>query len=443
MFKLDTPLARMKAIASGLLLMAAALYVTALELAHAQPVFASYLKAFSEAAMVGAIADWFAVTALFRRPLGLPIPHTAIIPRNKARIGANLGEFICTHFLSREQVLAKVGEFICTHFLSREQVLAKVGEFDTAKRLAEWLSNPAHATALSSLSLRLASHSVGALRDERVSQFVRSTAFARLEQIDLARMSGQLLEVLTDDGRAQEVLEGVLDQIDLMMQSEATQQRIADLIAAELDILRFTIFGKEISFSGAAGTWTSDKLVKRISTVISEVNEDPEHELRKHFDEQLLALVAKLKDDPAFRLRASQLRAQLIQHPALHSYLTGLVDSVVDWFEADIHSDTSTLRQHLNAGVLKLGEALSEDPAMQSWINEQVLALAGPMVERYRAQIGDYIRDRIEQWNEEELVEQLEAQVGRDLQFIRINGTLVGGIVGVLIHVGTQVFVHG
>lgn len=110
------------------------------------------------------------VTALFRRPLGLPIPHTAIIPRNKARIGANLGEFICTHFLSREQVLGKVGEF------------------DTAKRLAEWLSNPAHATALSNLSLRLAGHSVGALRDERVSQFVRSTAFARLEQIDLARM---------------------------------------------------------------------------------------------------------------------------------------------------------------------------------------------------------------------------------------------------------------
>ena len=425
MFKLHTPLARMKAVASGLLLMAAALYVTALELAHAQPVFAGYLKAFSEAAMVGAIADWFAVTALFRRPLGLPIPHTAIIPRNKARIGANLGEFICTHFLSREQVLAKVGEF------------------DTAKRLAEWLSNPAHATAFSNLSLRLAGHSVGALRDERVSQFVRSTALARLEQVDLACISGQLLEVLTDDGRAQEVLEGVLDQIDLMMQSEATQKRIADLIAAELDILRFNIFGKEISFSGVAGTWTSDKLVKRISTVISEVNEDPEHELRKHFDEQLLALVAKLKDDPAFRLRASQLRAQLILHPALHSYLTGLVDSVVDWFEADIHSDQSTLRQQLNAGVLKLGEALSEDAAMQSWINEQVLALAGPMVERYRAQIGDYIRERIEQWNEEELVEQLEAHVGRDLQFIRINGTLVGGLVGVLIHVGTQVFVHG
>lgn len=146
-------------------------------------------------------------------------------------------------------------------------------------------------------------------------------------------------------------------------------------------------------------------------------------------------------DDPAC-LRASQLRAQLIQHPALHSYLTGLVDGVVDWFEADIQSETSILRQHLNAGVLKLGEALSEDAAMQSWINEQILALAGPMVERYRAQIGNYIRERIEQ-NEEELVEQLEAHVGRDLQFIRINGTLVGGLVGVLIHVGTQVFVHG
>jgi uncharacterized membrane-anchored protein YjiN (DUF445 family) len=419
MLKLHTPLARMKAVASGLLLMAAALYVTALELAHAQPVFASYLKAFSEAAMVGAIADWFAVTALFRRPLGLPIPHTAIIPRNKARIGANLGDFICTHFLSREQVLIKVSEF------------------DTAKRLAEWLSAPANASALSGLAVRLAAHGVGALRDDRVRQFVRSTAFARLEQIDLARVSGQLLEVLTDDGRAQEVLEGVLDQIDLMIQSEATQKRIAELIAAELGYSPVSLFGKEISFASVAGAYSAEKLVKSTCSLISEINKDPEHELRKEFDEQLLTLVAKLKDDPAFRLRASQLRAELIQHPALHSYLTGLVDDVVDWFEADIHSDTSTLRQHLNAGTLKLGEALSEDVAMQSWINEQILALAGPMVERYRAQIGNYIAERIEAWNEEELVEQLETHVGRDLQFIRINGTLVGGLVGVLIHVGT------
>lgn len=421
MFKLQTPLARMKAVAGGLLLMAAALYVTALEMVHVHPVFAGYLKAFSEAAMVGAIADWFAVTALFRRPLGLPIPHTAIIPRNKARIGKNLGDFICTHFLSREQVLAKVSEF------------------DTAKRLADWLSQPANATALSGLAVRLAGHGVGALRDERVRQFVRSTAFARLEQVDLARMSGQLLEVLTDDGRAQEVLEGVLDQVDELMQSESTQKRIADLIAAELDILEFSLFGKQISFSGLAGDWTSEKLVKRISVVITEVNKDPEHELRKAFDKQLHAFIAKLKDDPAFRLRASQLRSQLIQHPALHDYLTSLVDDVVNWFETDIRSDASTLREHLNNGALKLGEALSEDAAMRGWINEQMLIAAGPLVERYRAQIGHYIAERIEAWNEQELVAQLEAHVGKDLQFIRINGTLVGGLVGVVIHGGTQV----
>ncbi|MFJ3523854.1 DUF445 domain-containing protein [Pseudomonas sp. NPDC090203] len=420
MFKPQTPLARMKAVASGLLLIAACLYITALELTQIYPTFAGYLKAFSEAAMVGAIADWFAVTALFRRPLGLPIPHTAIIPRNKARIGANLGDFICTHFLSREQVLAKVSEF------------------DAARRVSQWLSVPANATQLSGLAVSLAGHGVGALRDERVRQFVRGTALARLEQVDLARMSGQLLEVLTDDGRAQEVLEGVLDKVDAMMQSEATQQRIAQMIAAELDVLRFSVFGKEFSFSGMAGNWSSDKLVRKISTVISEVNADPEHELRKAFDEQLHTLIEKLKEDPAFRLRASQLRAQLVQHPALHGYLTGLVDDLVNWLETDIRSDDSTLRLHLNSGVLKLGEALREAPAMRSWINEQLLIAAGPMVERYRAQIGNYIAERIDAWNEHELVEQLEAQVGKDLQFIRINGTLVGGLAGLMIHGGTQ-----
>lgn len=420
MLKFDTPLTKMKAIASGLLLLAALLYVVALLLTLAHPTFGGYLGAFSEAAMVGAIADWFAVTALFRHPLGLPIPHTAIIPRNKARIGANLGDFICTHFLSREQVLHKVQEF------------------DAAKRLADWLSREENATALSGLAIKLASHGVGALRDERVRHFVRGTAVDRLGQVDLARISGQLLEVFTDDGRAQEVLDELLAHIDVWMQGDETQQRIAKVISSELDVLRFSFFGKELPLHNMAGNWSSRKLVKRLSEVITEINHDPDHPLRKHFDEQLVNLIHKLKEEPSFRLRADQLRAQLIQHPALHAYLTGLVDDVVNWFEADIAQEHSELRAHLGKGTRKLGEALSEDLPMQAWINDQILALAGPLVERYRSEIGRYIAERIEAWNDEELVEQLESQVGKDLQFIRINGTLVGGLVGVLIHLATE-----
>jgi uncharacterized membrane-anchored protein YjiN (DUF445 family) len=414
MFKRATPLTKMKAFATGLLLLAALLYVVALVLTPDHPTFGGYLKAFSEAAMVGAIADWFAVTALFRHPLGLPIPHTAIIPRNKARIGANLGDFICTHFLSREQVLHKVQEF------------------DAAKRLAQWLCKEQNAVALSGLAIKLASHGVGALRDERVRHFVRGTALARLEQIDLARISGQLLEVLTDDGRAQEVLDELLGHMDVWMQGEATQQRIAEIISSELDVLRFDFF------RSLAGNWSSKKLVKRLSEVISEVNQDPDHPLRQHFDEQLVNLVHKLKEEPAFRLRADQLRAQLMQHPALLGYLSGLVDDVVNWFENDIGQEDSELRSYLGKGTRKLGEALAEDLPMQAWINDQILAMAGPLVERYRSEIGRYIAERIEAWNDQELVEQLESQVGKDLQFIRINGTLVGGLVGVLIHLATE-----
>jgi len=416
MFKLQTPLSRMKAVATSLLLVAAALYVTALALMPTYPGFAGYLRAFSEAAMVGAIADWFAVTALFRRPLGLPIPHTAIIPQNKARIGANLGNFICEHFLSREQVLQKVTEF------------------DTARRLAAWLSKADNAAALSGIAVKLASHGIEALRDERVRQFVRNTAIAKLEQVDLAKISGQLLEVLTDDGRAQEMLDEVLDQIDRSLQGEAMQQRIAELLAAEFNFLRWRVFGKELSLHNIAGNWSAERVVKRISSVISEVNQDPDHPLRAHFDEQLHSLVRKLKEDPAFRVRAAQLRAQIIQHPALHGYLTGLVDDLVDWFETDIHSEDSELRHRLGQGARKLGTALAEDSEMQAWINDQILLMAGPLVERYRAAIGRYIAERIEAWDEDELVEQLEGQVGKDLQFIRINGTLVGGLVGVTIH---------
>jgi uncharacterized membrane-anchored protein YjiN (DUF445 family) len=265
-----------------------------------------------------------------------------------------------------------------------------------------------------------------------VRHFVRGTALARLEQVDLARISGQLLEVLTDNGRAQEMLDELLGHMDVWMQGEATQQRIAGIISSELDVLRFDFF------RSLAGNWSSKKLVKRLSEVISEVNQDPDHPLRQHFDEQLSELVRKLKQESAFRLRADQLRAQMIGHPALHAYLTGLVDDVVNWFEEDIAQENSELREHLGKGARKLGEALSQDLPMQAWINDQILAMAGPLVERYRSEIGRYIAERIEAWNDEELVEQLESQVGKDLQFIRINGTLVGGLVGVLIHLATE-----
>lgn len=415
----NSPLARMKSVALGLLLLAALLYVLASRMAAAHPAW-GYLAAFAEAAMVGAIADWFAVTALFRHPLGLPIPHTAIIPRKQARLGRNLADFICTHFLTTPQVMAKLQSF------------------DAAGRLAGWLGKPEHAAAVGEHLVGIARYGVGALRDERVRQFIQRTATAKLREVDLAAVSGQLLDVLTSEGRHQAVLDEVLAQLDAWLQSEATQQRIAASLSAQFSSLRFRLFGKDIPLDEKAGQWSADKVVRRVSALIGEVSRDREHELRGQFDAWMAGFIERLKADPDFRLKGEQIREQLLAHPRVAGYLRGLWDELVDWLQADLADPESSLRRRLIQLSLRLGAALTADAEMRRWINEQLLEVTPSLVERYRDSIGRYIAERVEAWDSAELVGQLERVVGRDLQFIRINGTLVGGLVGLLLHALSQ-----
>ena len=415
----SSPLARMKALALGLLLLAAALYALAVHLLPSHPGW-GYLAAFAEAAMVGAIADWFAVTALFRHPLGLPIPHTAIIPRKQARLGRNLADFICTHFLATPQVMAKLEAF------------------DAAARLAGWLRLPANAEALGRQLVGVARYGLHALRDERVRQFIQRSATRRLRELDLAHLAGQLLDMLTYERRHQAMLDELLAQLDALLQDEAVQQRIAAGLSSEFSALRFRLFGRDIPLDEKAGQWSADKLVRRVSELIGEISRDPQHELRGKFDACLLRFVARLKDDPAFRLKGEQIREQLLAHPALSGYLRELWDDLVDWLQADLTDPDSTIRRRLVRLCLRLGEALARDAAMRRWINDQLLEVAPRLVERHREDIRRYIAERVERWNSDELVALLEHNVGKDLQYIRINGTLVGGMVGLGLHALTR-----
>lgn len=417
----SSPLARMKAIALGLLLLAAGLYVLATRLLVLHPGW-GYLQAFAEAAMVGAIADWFAVTALFRRPLGLPIPHTAIIPRKQVRLGQNLADFICTHFLATPQVMSKLEAF------------------DAAARLAAWLRQPAHADGLAGQLVGVARYGIQALRDERLLMFVQAVATSRLRQVDFARFGGQLLELLTHERRHQAVLDELLGELDLLLQDEAVQQRIAAGLSSEFSALRLRLFGKDIALDEKAGQWSTERLVRRVSELIGEISRDERHELRSKFDACLLRFVARLKDDPAFRLKGEQIRDQLIAHPAVAGYLRELWGDLVNWLQFDLERPDSLLRQRLGELCRRLGESLAEDTTLRRWLNDQVLAAAPLLVERYREDIRRYIAERVERWNSAELVGQLERSVGKDLQYIRVSGTLVGGAVGLLLHALTGLF---
>lgn len=414
------PLRQMKRLALYLLLAAAWLYALATLLHDAHPLF-GYLAAFAEAAMVGAIADWFAVVALFRRPLGLPIPHTAIIPQSKQRIGENLATFICQHFLGTEQVLAKIREF------------------DPAARLADWLSQPRHARLLGRLMTDAARYSLDALSDQRVQNFIRDTAIARLEQFDLARTGGQMLGILTSERRHQAVLDELLRMLDELMAHPEVQARVAESIAQELRNLEYLGWTmKRLGMDEWGGQLSTNKLVSGLSSLIAEVSHDPQHPLRLRFDQYMADFIERLQHDPELHLRGEEIKAHLLQHPQLGETLALAWHDILNWLGDDLAREDSSIRARISDSALLLGEKLHSDRAMQDWINEQLLATAPQWIEKYREDIRHHIAARVDAWGTDELVSTLENNIGYDLQFIRINGTLVGGTIGLLIYTLTQ-----
>jgi len=409
----QSPVTRMKLVAGALLLLAAVLYVIAKAMEPRHPAWA-YLSSFAEAAMVGGVADWFAVTALFRHPLGLPIPHTAIIPRSKARIGRNLSTFITTHFLSTPLVLAKLEAL------------------DIGSRLARWLQHPANAEAVGRQLVGVARFGVDSLRDERVQAFVRAKLIDRARRADLAPLCGELLEMLTRQGKHQAMLDEALIKVDELLQDDDTRALVADAITAEVRTLRYLGLGK------AVGGWSANKFVDGVSAVIAEVAGDPDHPLRERFDEHVAQYIDRLKHDPGYKLEVERIVAQLLEHPATTSYLQTLWQELTAWLQADLESPESRIGQRIVRLTKGLGDSLAADTAIRTWINEQLMTAAPGLLERYRGQIGKYIAQRVENWESRELVEQMEQSVGKDLQYIRINGTLVGGLVGLLLHALTQ-----
>ncbi len=405
--------ARMKAIALALLLGAAALFIVARVMHDAHPAW-GYIAAFSEAAVIGAMADWFAVVALFRRPLGLPIPHTAIVPSNKSRIGRNLAGFI-------------VGNFLAT-----DQVLDKLRRFGAGARLAGWLADPARAAKLAGHVTAALGYALGILDDERVRGFIRRALLARLAQADLSLLAGRLLDTLTADRRHQALLDEALRQLGQLLEDEEVQEKIAGIIADDLKLLRY------VGLSQLAAKLATERLIAGFGRLVAELGEDEAHPLRLRFDSFMHDFVERLKNDPALRERVGRLQQELLEHPQLHGYLQGLWDEAQAWLRRDLAGSDSQIRNRLAEAARALGEKLQDDPPMQQWIDAQLLEAAPRWIERYREDIRAYIVARVDDWDTAELTDELERNIGRDLQFVRINGTLVGGLIGLAIHAATQ-----
>jgi uncharacterized membrane-anchored protein YjiN (DUF445 family) len=402
----------MQWLATGLLLLAALVYAASASLEPRYP-WLSYVSATAEAAMIGAIADWFAVTAIFRHPLGLRfIPHTAVIPRNKARIAAGLSTFIQQNFLSAEAVLARIRHM------------------QPARTLCNWLLQPRNAGMLAAYFGRLLAYALAAVDDARVRSFLLQALTDRARRADVAGTLAQVLDLLTENRRHHALLDEALAGVDDLLAREDTRRFIAREVAGSAPLLKY--------FSDLFHLKLDEKAALRIVDVavrkLSEVRQDHDHELRRRFDAFVAGYVEKLKHDEALRARVHTLRDELLASPALADYVGGLWRELRGWLESDVPREKAALL------IRHLGETLEADPAIRQWIDEQVLAAAPPLVEEHRAKIGRFIEDQINAWQEARLVEELERHVGADLQYIRINGTVVGGLVGLAIALVTDYF---
>jgi uncharacterized membrane-anchored protein YjiN (DUF445 family) len=403
-------LKRMKLLATGLLLLAGAVYVAARALEPGRP-WLHYVAAAAEAAMIGAIADWFAVVALFHHPLNLSfIPHTAILPRNKARIAEGLSQFIQQNFLSSAAVVARIAAF------------------RPAETLCRWLVRRENAETLAAYATRLVSYALTAVDDERVRGFLARVVTDALGRADVATALAQLLDVLTENERHHALLDEALAGLDELLAREATRRFIAEEVRKSSPVLLRAInqmLGLKLDERAAL------KIVDVALKKVSEVRRDREHELRERFDAFVRRFIERLKSDPAMREKIHRMRDEALDNPALAGYVGGLWDEFRAWLPGG-------MRGRLPGLIVELGEKIDADPAIREWIDEQILSALPPLVDEHRAKFGRFIEDQILSWQEEKLVAELERHIGPDLQYIRINGTVVGALAGLAIAALTQ-----
>lgn len=398
----------MKALAAGLLVLAAVVFLVARR--YPGSTVAGYVEAGAEAAMVGALADWFAVTALFRRPLGLPIPHTAIIPERKDDIGKGLGTFVQGNFLSGPVIAEKV---------------RSVG---VASRIGRVLADPDNAAKLAANAGDAVQAAVDVLRDEDIAPAVEQMVTDRVAALPAAALAAKVLDAAIEDGHHHAVFDSLLHGTFRLI--ETNEGTIRDRVRQE------------------SPWWVpevvDERVVAKISSsaqrFLSDVAADPDHPVRAQVDERVREMASRLRESPEMAARGEELKAQLMSHPALRSWTSTLWHDLKASIVSASADPNSELRSRLEEGIVRLGQHLQEDEELQAkldaWTERTVLYV----LDQYREEVADLIAGTVARWDADDASRRIELQVGRDLQWIRINGTVVGGLVGLTIHALTTVF---
>lgn len=394
---------QMKRRATWLLVAAAVIYVVSrlLEIHHP---WAGFIRATAEASMVGGLADWFAVTALFRHPLGIPIPHTAIVPSRKDRVGRTLGAFVQRNFLTREVIGGRLRGL------------------QIADRLARWVAEPENASTIARHAGTSLAAAAQVLRDEDVQSLIDRSVANRIRSTRVAPLAGKLLSVVTEGGRHQELLDEAI-------------KLLARAVEENSDLIRERV---ERESPWWVPTAIDDriyrKIVSGIERTLIDVRDDPYHPLRERFDAALREFVERLQHSPQTAARAEALKQELLDTDAVRQFSASLwVDAkaaLLRYAENPGQATAGTLERALTT----FADTVLNDPALLQKVDDVIVEVAVFLVARYQDDVADLIAHTVQNWDAEATSQRVELAIGRDLQFIRINGTIVGGLAGLVIY---------
>jgi uncharacterized membrane-anchored protein YjiN (DUF445 family) len=396
--------AGMKRAATGLLIAMAGLFAVTRWLEPNYP-WLSYVKAFAEAAMVGGLADWFAVTALFRHPLGLPIPHTAIIPRNKDRIGEALANFINENFLV-PSVVAR-----------------RMRNIDVAAAAGRFLRSPAQGTRIRHGASRLIADIFEGLDDERLGGIVKGAIAGRIEKMEVSPLLGHALASAINEDRHVPMLEAAIRWMARAL--DANEELIRDMVHKKANWV-LKIAGLDAKLA--------DAILDGLRKLTAEMSTDPAHPVRIKVEEALAQLANDLQTKPETRARVEEMKGQLLANRSVALWIDTLWQKGREAMIRAARNPDAALAGRLGEVLRSMGASLEQDPRIRSAINQFVRRAAAGMAQSYGSSIVKLVSETIRGWNARTVTARLEAAVGRDLQYIRINGTLVGGLVGVVIH---------
>jgi uncharacterized membrane-anchored protein YjiN (DUF445 family) len=370
---------------------------------QAQYSWLAWPRAFAEAGTVGAIADWYAVVALFRHPCGIPLPHTAVIPKNQQRIAESLGSFI-------EE-----------NFLTPEIIIARLSGFNAAQALAEWLAARENSALIAEAVADSLPRLLDGIDGTDVEHLFDRLVKPRLRTLDVSRMAAQVLALVIEGNRHRPLLDRGLSAAQTWLSNNV------GLIKAKFsEASKFTL--------PTLDAYIVNKFVEGIAALMREVAANPEHELRRRFDVAVQHLSSELRTSAGYRRFGRLLLRDCIRHLEGSGYSRVVLEHVRAYVLADLGSKNPVVRDLLTGTLVSVGQGVVTEPSIQHKLNAWWLDVAGLLVRRHRHHLSALITDVVKSWDANEVSRKLEAEIGRDLQYIRINGTFVGGAVGVLIH---------